>query len=110
MADLSAAQPGATAKKTSRPEAMTGGDPDAYRAELDQRKDELDEREGVLDDLEVGLDHRKNNLDEREEQLNDREADLEVRKAELGWALQRCPELRAGLRRLGAAGEIRWPI
>jgi hypothetical protein len=110
MADLTAAPPGATAKERLRPEAMTRSDPDTYRAELDQRKEELDEREGVLDDLAVGLDHRRDNLDEREEQLNDREADLEVREAELGEALRRCPELRAGLRRLAAAGEIRWPI
>ena len=84
MADVSAAQPGATGKKTSRPEAMTRSDPDAYRAELDHRKEELVEPEGVLDHLTVGLDHLKNNLDERKEQPNDREADLDVHEAELG--------------------------
>jgi hypothetical protein len=44
---------------------MTRSDPDAYRAELDHRKEELVEPEGVLDHLTVGLDHLKNNLDER---------------------------------------------
>ena len=83
MADVSAAQPGATGKKTSRPEAMTRSDPDAYRAELD---------------------HLKDNLDKRKQQHNYREADLEVREAEPGWALQRCPQLRAGF----AAPGGRW--
>jgi predicted nucleic acid-binding Zn-ribbon protein len=110
MTDLSVSSAEATAKKKPRAKVLTEKDLDAYTAKLDQPKEQLDEREQELDDIAIGLENRENALHERENELDYCESQVSIYGVELTEALRRCPELRAGLRQLAVAGEIRWPI